>query len=810
MPSAETDAPFAPAPLAGVRVVDASTEIAGPYAAKLLADLGADVVKLEPIDGDPLRAWRASVAPSGAPAGALFQFLNASKRAGAADPSSPAAAALVDEADVVVESGQWSTAEIDALVERRPDVVVVSVTPFGRSVSWADRPATEFTLQALCGSTVSRGTVDRSPLYAGGRLGEWITGAYAGVAAIAAIHGGRGERVDVSALECMAVSLGGFGGLYASMLGSRERAASYPGPYRSIETPSIEPTADGLVGFATMTGQQFEDFLLLIEQPELRGDERYAAAPDRSARYDEFSALVHRWTKTRTTDEIIAAASLFRIPVAPVGTPETVATFDQFVDRRVFVENPSGGFLQPRSPFRIAGVAAASPGPAPERPGPDGTAPQRPWPAAARREPRLPAGRPGRPLDGVRVIDFTAFWAGPSCTQMLAALGADVVKVEGLGRPDGMRFTAIRPPSTDQWWEWSPMFHGVNANKRGITLDMGTDEGRALVLDLVEHADAVVENFSPRVLDTFGITWDVVSARNPRALMVRMPAFGLTGPWRDRTGFAQTMEQTSGMAWVSGYADGPPVIPRGACDPLAGMHAAVAFIAALHERDRSGVGRFVEVTMIEAALNAAAEIVVEHSAYGASLRRDGNRGPVAAPQGLYACAGRERWLALAVADDEQWQRCCAVLGATDWAADAALALAAGRRAAHDEIDARLAVLFAERDLDETVEQLCAAGVPAAPVLGPAAVLDLPPFAERGFLERFDHPLVGEHEVIGIPFRFASRPGPWYERPAPTLGQHNHEVLGGVLGLDRDRIAQLETAGVIGERVRGHDDPSVAT
>jgi crotonobetainyl-CoA:carnitine CoA-transferase CaiB-like acyl-CoA transferase len=364
-----------------------------------------------------------------------------------------------------------------------------------------------------------------------------------------------------------------------------------------------------------------------------------------------------------------------------------------------------------------------------------------------------------------------------------------------------MRFSSTKPPSDAQWWEWSAGFQHNNWNKRGITLDLGDPRGRAAVLDLIATSDVVIENFSPRVLDAFGITWDVVHARNPRAVMVRMPAFGLDGPWRDRTGFAQTMEQISGMAWISGYPDGLPVIPRGACDPLAGMHAVAATLAALLERERSGVGRFVEVTMLEAALATAAELVIEHSAYGVALHRDGNRGPVAAPQGVYACAGQERWIALAVTDDDQWRALRTVLGDPPWAQDPALSTAAGRRARHDRIDDALAAACAEHELEALVAQLLTAGVPAAPVTGPVGVLDLPPLRERGFIEVIDGPVVGRHDVLGVPFRCTTVGGGWVQRPAPTLGQHTDEVLR-ELGRDDAELAALRADDVIGTAPRG--------
>jgi crotonobetainyl-CoA:carnitine CoA-transferase CaiB-like acyl-CoA transferase len=362
-----------------------------------------------------------------------------------------------------------------------------------------------------------------------------------------------------------------------------------------------------------------------------------------------------------------------------------------------------------------------------------------------------------------------------------------------------MRFASARPPSVDGWWEWSSVFQGVNTNKRGVTLDLGQEEGRNLVRQLIARSDAVMENFSPRVLDHFGITWETVQRLNPRAIMVRMPAFGLSGPWRDRTGFAQTMEQASGMAWMTGFSDGPPVIPRGPCDPLAGMHAAFALLAALEERARSGRGRFIEATMVEAALNVAAELVIEQSAYGTSLSRAGNRGPVAAPQGLYACQGDEQWLALAIRTDEDWRNLCTVLGDPAWARAPEMEDVDGRRLAHDLIDKQLAVWFLDRDLHATVEQLVSVGIPAAAVVEGARVLDNPQLRHRGFVEHIDHQLLGHHILPGVPFRLASRRGAWFERPAPRLGEHNAEVLGSLLGLSPAELERLAAGRVIGDQ-----------
>ena len=242
------------------------------------------------------------------------------------------------------------------------------------------------------------------------------------------------------------------------------------------------------------------------------------------------------------------------------------------------------------------------------------------------------------PLTGVRVVDFTAFWAGPAATHLLATLGADVVKIESPARPDGMRFATTRPPSDPEWVEYSPTFHAANPGKRSVAIDFSTAEGRELVLRLVERADVVIENFTPRVMPNVGLDYDTLAARRPGLVMVRMPAFGLDGPWRDHSGFAQTSEQVSGIAWLTGTPAIEPIV-RSTVDPIAGIHGALAVVAALAHRRRTGNGLLVELPMAEVALNVAAEPIVTWSAYGTLLERQGARGPHGAPQNVYACRG---------------------------------------------------------------------------------------------------------------------------------------------------------------------------
>jgi crotonobetainyl-CoA:carnitine CoA-transferase CaiB-like acyl-CoA transferase len=358
----------------------------------------------------------------------------------------------------------------------------------------------------------------------------------------------------------------------------------------------------------------------------------------------------------------------------------------------------------------------------------------------------------------------------------------------------------------EQWWDACPHFLHANTNKLDVTLDLSSPRGLALLERLIGKCDAVVENFTPRVLDNFGLSWERVRELNPEAILMRMPAFGLSGPWRDHPGFAQTMEQLSGLAWVTGHAQDQPRIPRGPCDPVAGMHAAFALLVALERRKASGRGHHVESTMVESALNVAAEQVLEWSAHGRLLCREGNRSPLAAPQGLYPCSGgpgaTDGWLALSVATDGQWRALRKALGEPAWAMDPALETRAGRRAAHDVIDGRLREWTARRDRAELVAGLRAVGILASEVASPCRLLQTnPQLQARRYFEAPEHPVVGPMPLPSLPFRCESVDR-WLRTPAPTLGQHNEAVLCGIMGLPREELDDLEAEGVIGRRPVG--------
>lgn len=791
-------------PLIDFTVVDLSTGIPGGYCTKLLGDAGAEIIKVEAPQGDPLRRWSASgaVIPPGGD-GALFTFLAGGKASVLADPACEADLDLVERllgsADAVIWTPDSPVAALDRfsparMRERHPHLVITAITAFGLEGPWSDRAATEFTLQAWSGGIVGlgRGAPDRAPVYVGGQVGDYLSGGYASAATLAAwmrrSHCGAGELIDLSMLECHVMGLTYFPVTYFEMLGRPWRDA------RKLTVPGIASAADGLVDIGCGTAQQWFDLCAMTGHEDWI-DEDSALSITQQA--NEKAGELYAWIAQRPADEVRELATAFRIPNAPVSNGATIESLDHFRERGSFVANPAG-FRQPGHPYRISGVTLRPAGPAPrlgEHTGEYRTATPKPRKATG-----VAAGR--LPLEGVRVLDLTTFWAGPSCTHPMALLGAEVIHVESTRRPDGTRLIGGVPVTVEQWWEKQPIFSALNTNKKDITLDLQSERGRELLKRLIATCDVVAENFTPRVLDQLGLDYAAVQGIRPDVIMLRMPGFGLDGPWRDNPAFAYVIEASAGISWLTGYPDRNPYEPYTIGDPNAGLHALNAVLIALENRRRTGRGALVEAAMVDAAINIAAEQVIEYSAYGALLQRSGNRGPVSAPQNLYRSSGtdefgrEDRWVAIAVATDQQWSALRAALGDPDWGRDASLATASGRRAHADRIDEHLARWCAGRSAEEIVSTLWPAGVPVGIVMQPHRQPDLEQLAARGFFEIVAHPVNDPVRHSTLPFRCAGGPTRYHCAHAPLLGQHNHEVLTG-LGLSEAEISELAAEGVIG-------------
>ena len=793
------------------RVVDLSEGIAGAYCTKILADAGADVIMIEPPSGSPLRRRSASgQATDPTYGGVLFQFLSSSKQSAVVDLESVESLRrierLLSSSDAIVWSEESSLCRDSRLsVERlralAPQATVLALSGYGLDGPWMGRPSNEFIWQSLSGSAWSHGSSDGTPIMIGGSHGDYSLGTLGALGILLARFrdggSGRGELVEVAGLEVLQLTHNLFPITFVDTAGRPNR------PFRTDPIPGIHRTKDGWVGLWVTTGQQWLDFCTMTERFDWLEDASLGLMDNRAARHDELLPAIDAWAAQRTTDEIVDFASLLRIPVAPIGTGRSLPTFDQFVERQQFVANPRSGFTQPDVWYQSSGAQRRPFEPSPGIGEHTNALTTEVGGAKPPMAPALIAAEGALPFEGLRIVDMTSFWAGPIISHVFAMLGADVIHVESVKRPDGIRMATTIPMSEPGWWEMSPFFNATNTCKRGLTLDLHSARGRELLQELIAMSDVVVENFSPRVMDQLGLTYERLTTIRPDIIMVRAPAFGTSGPWKDRVGYAPTIDQAGGLSWVTGEPDQAPQMVGAASDALGGLHGSLALLFALEHRRRTGVGALVESPQIGTALQFTAEQVAEYSANGILLERVGNRSWVHAPQGVYRSADRkgtfpgvadDDWLALTIERDEQWRALCSVV---DGLSNDVHLDYEGRSAAHDRIDAAIAAWCQDQDAEAAATKLTTLGIPAARVVPPHELANIEPLTARAFYEIVEKPVAGSMRVPAFPVRLEHGPARWHRTPAPRLGEHNRAILEGIIGLTSDEVDALEAEQVIG-------------
>lgn len=831
-------------PLSGITILDLTHHIAGPFATRLLAAYGARVIKVErPVTGDPTR--RAGPVADGEPGGrtsSRFLYLNTGKRGVVLDLKSAEGREqflrLARSADAVVENFaprvlpslglDWQT-----LHAVNPRLALISISNFGQTGPYRDWAATNLTLFAAGGQMALTGEPDREPLVNGGTQALMQAGLNAFAATVTAVFGARasgtGAHVDISIQEVQAASLEGQGpgalvhGLDGGRTGNLLRALW-----------GIYPCADGAVGCSCLD-RNIPNLLAAIGREDLINDPNFRDPLWRLAHDDEVMALLMGFFVQHTKQELLAIAARHRVPFGYIARVDELLAWPALQEKGFWrtVDHPDTGPLRyPGPPFTVDGSGFdLTPAPALGEAGDgsgllaslDGTeatgaSPGSEEPAGSVSEAATEPARSALPLAGVRIVDLTAVWAGPYGTRLLADMGADVIKVEGVTNPDLVRGIAgASPASGERSWDRSPYFNEYNRNKRGITLELTTPEGKAALLELVRVSDALIENYRADVLGRLGLSPEVLHAERPDLVIVSMPGFAKHGGEREMVGYGPTIEQMGGLVELTGYQDGPPQktgISYG--DPVAGIVAAGALVSALLRRQRTGEGAVVEVSQRDNMIGLIGEAVLDYQLTGAPWPRRGNRHAWMAPHGCYPClplpeeqarpvgrlgqppgAAADRWVTIAVATEAQWQALCSVLGRPEWLHDPRFATPAQRREHHDELDKGIAAWTRERTDDEAMHALQAAGVPAFSVRTPLTVTTDPHLLARGFHRTVHHPVAGSHRVAGPLWNF-SEPCVEMRSPAPSFGQHTREVLVDLLGIPPARVERWAADRVISD------------
>ena len=414
-------------------------------------------------------------------------------------------------------------------------------------------------------------------------------------------------------------------------------------------------------------------------------------------------------------------------------------------------------------------------------------------------------------LSRYRILDLSRIWAGPYCTKLLADMGAEVVKMESLrvydshrGPVSPARGVVSYPDSEpgDEPWNRNGWFNCLHMSKYGVTLELTQEEGRRVFEQLVSISDVLIENFRQGSLERLGYTYEDLRRSRPDLIYVSMPAFGNNGPWKDYVAYGIGQEQLSGMAHMTGYTgDGPMKSGINHGDPITGSHAAGVVLAALRQRRRTGRGMYVDVSQQESAVSLIGADVLAYQMNGQEPDRRGNHSPEFAPHNAYPCDGEDRWVTIAASTEEQWQSLAHIVGGDALAGNLKFATVAGRLENQKELDEIIAGWTRDNAPYQISQILQEAGVPASPVLRGPDLLQDPHYADRGTFVEIDHPKVGPKYYPGIPWKMSVTPGQIHW-PAPSLGEHNRQVYGQLLGMNDEDINILERDGVIGVKPTG--------
>ena len=793
--------PLAPPLLADVVVLEFATGVAGPYCGRLLADLGAQVVKVEPLDGDPARAELPLVDGESA----FFAWLAAGKLSVTLPLDDPRIEQLAAHADIVTHSERGDAADrLEARVKAANErAVVLSLSPYGRSGDRAGWQASSFTEYATGGYHYFAGDPEREPLALPGHQVAFHAGTHAAIGALSGLwharERGQGQRIEVSHQEAILNDHAWLTTIW-----------THQGVIQSRSGSIFVPCADGFVFLFNLA--PYPNLFILIERFDLLEDESLQQPLVWTERFGEVLEAFGEWAKTRTKQDIYHAAQELRIAVTPVNTMADVAASQQLAARDWFGTLCVGDrdLLAPGLPYKVSDTALAPATAAPALGEHTDTvlAPDFPWANANVASPT--AGTPSGqgPLAGLRFIEVTANWAGPIAGRHFADLGADVIKVELHTKPATRTLAWVPVDIWPDHYHRAGYFNKLNRNKRAICLNLATDEGRSILLELVKKADGLIENNAARVMTQLGIGYDVLREVNPGLVMCSMAGFGATGPERNYSAYGSNIEAMSGLASVLGYGPGE-YFGTGSyyADPVTGNHGAVAILAALNGRRATGRGRWIDMSLFEAVLPFFAQELLTYAVTGEAPEPIGNASPVHSPQGIYPCAGEDNWLALTVRNERDFAALAKVIGAPELAANPKLATVEGRRDASAEIDAAIAVWSREQTVPAAAAALQEAGVPAAPVMPNWMVVSDNHLNDRGYFVTVRHPVAGTHVFPGFPWRFEETPGA-IARPAPLFAQHNHEVFTGLLGMTEAEIEALYAAGATNDAPQYAAGPSL--
>ena len=789
--------------LEGIRVVEVGQMIAVPWATRLIADLGADVIKVEPPQGD-LSRHRGPYPNQPDPSqSGLFTHLNLNKRSVVADFGEASDVArlhdLLGDADLLVhdlspEAANQIGLHENELAKAHPALVTVSVTPFGRTGPYSGWCAED--LQLIHGGGwgwLTPGCSDEPelpPLKPAGQQAGFQIGFAAATIGLAALDQalctGKGEHLDLAGMSYISSMLeaGFISWTYLGEIPGRA-GTRILNPWRIFEV------ADGRIFIVCVEDDQWARLKEVMGSPEWAEMEIFDTQAGRFEAEDLLHMWLGEWAAPQRVMDLFHLGQGNRIGFAPVNTIQQMLDDPHLRERGFLVEVDQPGLGTITLPGPVARLS--KPWWSIRQPAPDLGADQDAKFEQPRGKDLVTESPRSLPLEGVTVADFTWVWAGPFCTMHLAHLGAEVIKVESRQAPDLGRRLPIFSINHEESVDSNGYFNQWGQGKKSITLDLSTPQGQALAKEIAVSCDLVVSNYATGVMEKFGLGYDDLAKARPDVIVGAISGYGNYGPYRHYLGYGPTTAPLSGLSSMTGYEGGQPEeVGVSLGDPAAGIATAHLLVAALIARRRTGEGQFIDTSLWEATASSAIEGWTQQILTGTQPDLCGNRDPIMAPHNLYRCQGEDEWVAICCSTDKQWEQMATLLGLET----EQFSSQADRKSSEDELDSLIANWTASRDKWQVTELLQEVGVPAMPSLD-AQELELDPHLnDRGFIERLEHPLIGKMAHTGIPW-LLSAGGNGVRTPAPMLGQHTDEILSSLLQLSLPEIQDLRDKGVLG-------------
>jgi crotonobetainyl-CoA:carnitine CoA-transferase CaiB-like acyl-CoA transferase len=782
-----------------IRVIDLTHYIAGPYCTKLMAGFGAEVIKIErPDSGDRMR----STGPfcknvEGIEKSIPFLWLNTGKKSITLDLKTEKGIEifkkLVCKADAVIENfapGVMNRLGLDyeTLSEINPRMVMTSISNFGKTEPYKDYQADDIQLYALSGGMYLTGDPDDTPLNSGPAVCQYSAGQHAYIATLMALYQreftGEGQLIDVSIQEC---AIENIEIAMATELQSGQIAKR--GPHLGVPWALYE-CRDGYVQIIAMPARHWHRAAEIFEVPELF-DRKFDHMRDRLPHRREYEEVLKQCLKTKNKETLFHAGQSRKLAFGYLADLDDVLESPQHEKRNFFeeIDHPvAGKNLYCGAPFKMS-----------KTPWQSGRAPL----LGEHKEAILgdvlgntageihnlePVGDHTKsefPLAGLRVIDLSHSWAAPHCARILGDYGAEVIKVEY-----ARRLCLIRGTRTDdKIYDRHPGWLQVNRNKLSITLDLANDQDCRILRDLVEIADVFIENSRPGVLDKFGLGYQDLVKIKPELIVLSMTAFGSSGPFADYAGYGAVFEAVGGIQSLTAYEpDGKPMRIR-EMDVTNGLAGACAVMTALMHRQRTGEGQYIDLSQLETSIHASiGEHLLEKVVNGQQSLPRGNRHRKYAPQGCYRCKGDDKWVAITVRSDEEWQRFCEVLGHSEWISDPRFTTRHQRHKHHDQLDRLIEDWTVGMRHDGAMHRLQNAGIASAAVFNTAEIHDNPHLKQRGY---FTTDAEGTDKLfMGVPFKLSKATGQ-VRQGGPGLGQHNEYVFCKLLGRSRHTVIPVK-------------------